>query len=108
MRVGLIGSGNMARAMARGWGDPVLCSDTGSGRAQALADELGGRAASNLEVDGDGELVVLCRKPYQLQTGASQLSCTANVVVSALVGTDLAQLSDSYPDTPVFRIEPST
>src|SRR5436309_65559 len=50
MRVGLIGSGNMARAMARGWGDPVLCSDGGSGRAGALASELGGRAARDTVV----------------------------------------------------------
>ena len=34
MEVGLIGAGNMARALARGWGDPVLCSDAGSGRAR--------------------------------------------------------------------------
>ncbi len=27
----------MARALARGWGEPVLCSDAGSGRAAALA-----------------------------------------------------------------------
>jgi pyrroline-5-carboxylate reductase len=33
MRVGFIGSGNMASALARGWGDPVLATDSGSGRA---------------------------------------------------------------------------
>jgi pyrroline-5-carboxylate reductase len=44
MQVGLIGAGNMARALARGWGDPVLCADAGSGRARSLADELGGEA----------------------------------------------------------------
>ena len=59
----------MARAMARGWGDPVLCSDGGSGRAQALADELGGQAASNAEVAAEADLVILCHKPYQLGTG---------------------------------------
>ena len=32
----------MARAMERGWGDPVLGSDSGSGRAQVLVDEFGG------------------------------------------------------------------
>ncbi|MGH2883743.1 MAG: NAD(P)-binding domain-containing protein, partial [Solirubrobacteraceae bacterium] len=42
MQVGLIGAGNMARALARGWAEPVLCSDSGSGRAEALARELGG------------------------------------------------------------------
>ena len=43
MRVGLIGAGNMARALARGWGDPVLCSDAGSGRARELAQAQGVR-----------------------------------------------------------------
>jgi pyrroline-5-carboxylate reductase len=51
MKVGFIGAGNMARALARGWGDPVLCTDSGSGRARALADELGGEeVASNREL----------------------------------------------------------
>ena len=54
----------MARAMARGWGDPVLCSDSGSGRAPALAAELGGEAVeSNAEVAERADLVVLCHKP---------------------------------------------
>ena len=58
----------MARALARGWGDPVLCSDGGSGRARALADELGGEAvASNLEVADRADLVVLCHKPAQFE-----------------------------------------
>ena len=56
----------MARAMARGWGDPVLCSDSGSGRAQALADELGGRVGTNAEVATEADVVILCHKPYQL------------------------------------------
>ncbi len=47
MQVGLIGSGNMARALARGWGEAVLCTDSGSGRAA----ELGGETlASNAEL----------------------------------------------------------
>src|SRR5207248_1064463 len=75
MRVGLIGAGNMARAMARGWGDPVLCSDVGSGRAQALAKELGGEAlASNVEVARRADLVVLCHKPAQLLDVAAEIA----------------------------------
>jgi pyrroline-5-carboxylate reductase len=50
MQVGFIGSGNMAAALARGWGEPVLCSDSGSGRARAPAEELGGAALVNREV----------------------------------------------------------
>ena len=53
MQIGLVGSGNMARALARGWGDPVLCTDGGSGRAAALAAEVGGEAVgSNAELAG--------------------------------------------------------
>ena len=34
MQVGLIGAGNMARALARGWGRPVLCADPVGERAR--------------------------------------------------------------------------
>ena len=51
MQIGLIGAGNMARGLARGWGRPVLCTDVLADRARALADELGGEAlASNKEL----------------------------------------------------------
>jgi pyrroline-5-carboxylate reductase len=74
MQVGLIGAGNMAAALARGWGDPVLCSDSGSGRARALAQELGGEAFdSNAEVAKRADLVVLCHKPYQLHAVAQEI-----------------------------------
>ena len=73
MQVGLIGAGNMARALARGWGDPVLVSDGGSGRAKALADELGGEALdSNVAVADRADLVVLCHKPAQFTTVAAE------------------------------------
>ena len=42
MRIGFIGAGNMASALARGLGEPVVCSDVDAARAQALAAELGG------------------------------------------------------------------
>jgi len=35
MQIGLIGAGNMARALARGWGRPVLCADPYEERARA-------------------------------------------------------------------------
>jgi pyrroline-5-carboxylate reductase len=108
MRVGLIGAGNMARAMARGWGDPVLASDSGSGRAVVLAEELGGRAASNLEVAREADVVVLCHKPYQLAAVASELAGEVTAVVSVLGGTTLEQVRAAYPGVPVFRVEPNT
>jgi pyrroline-5-carboxylate reductase len=108
MRVGLIGSGNMARAMARGWGDPVLCSDAGSGRAQTLADELGGRAASNAEVAAEADLVILCHKPYQLDLVAQEIADQVTVVVSVLGGVPSGKLRSSYGGAQVFRLVPNT
>jgi pyrroline-5-carboxylate reductase len=108
MQVGLIGAGNMARAMARGWGDPVLCSDSGSGRAAALAEELGGRAAGNVEVAEQSDLVVLCHKPYQLDQVAQEIAGRPKAVASVLGGTSNGALSRAYPGVPVFRLIPNT
>ena len=109
MQVGFIGAGNMARALARGWGDPVLCTDSGSGRAQALADELGGEApASNRELAERADLVILAHKPAQLADVASEAAGAAKAVVSLLAGTSQADVRSAYPGVPVFRVEPNT
>ena len=109
MRVGLIGAGNMARAIARGWGDPVLCSDNGSGRAAALAAELGGEAFdSNREVAERAELVLLCHKPTQLVEIAEELDGNVKAVASVLGATTTRSLEGAYPGVPVFRLMPNT
>ena len=98
----------MARAMARGWGDPVLCSDSGSGRAQVLADELGGRAAGNAEVAAEADLVILCHKPYQLGSIAREIADSVKAVVSVLGGVSNEALRSAYPGAQVFRMVPNT
>ena len=63
----------MARALARGWGRPVLCTDALPERAGALAAEIGGEAlASNAELAERADLVVLCHKPAQLEPVAAR------------------------------------
>ena len=109
MVVGLVGSGSIARALARGWGDPVLATDAGSGRAAQLADELGGRAAaSNAELAERADIVVLCHKPAQLDEVAREITGRARIVASVLAGVTLADLHAAYADTPVFRLMPNT
>jgi len=98
----------MARAMARGWGDAVLCSDSGSGRAQALAAELGGRAASSADVAAEADVVILCHKPYQLKLVATEIADRVTAVVSVLGGVPSAELSSAYPRAQVFRLVPNT
>ncbi|HYM58014.1 MAG TPA: pyrroline-5-carboxylate reductase [Solirubrobacteraceae bacterium] len=109
MKIGLIGAGSMARALALGWGDPVLCTDSGSGRAAALAGELGGEAlASNAELASAADVVVLAHKPAQLEAVAAEVAPAAKGVVSLLARTSLEQLSAVYEDTPVIRVQPNT
>jgi len=99
----------MARAIARGWGDPVVCSDNGSGRAAALAAELGGEAlATNSEVAERSDLVLLCHKPAQLQSVAAELNGNVKAVASVLGATSIEALRDAYPGVPVFRLMPNT
>lgn len=108
MRIGLIGCGNMARALALGWGEPVFCADPVPGRAAELANLVGGTALeSNEGVAQEAELVVLCHKPAQLAEVAEQTKIAGTPVASILAGTTLAQLRDAYPGRPVYRFMPS-
>jgi pyrroline-5-carboxylate reductase len=108
MKIGLIGCGNMARAMARGWGEPVLCADPVADRARALAQETGGEACgSNAEVAERSDLVVLCHKPAQLEDVAGEIGTAVRAVASILAATPLAKLKQVYPGKPVFRFLPS-
>ena len=108
MQVGLIGCGNMARALARGWRKPVLCADPVPGRADALVAELGGEAlASNAEVAARADLVVLCHKPAQLAAVAGEVGAGETPIASILAVTPLAVLREAYPGRPVYRFIPS-
>jgi pyrroline-5-carboxylate reductase len=98
----------MARALARGWGKPILCADPLAARADALVDELGGeRLADNAEVARRADLVVLCHKPAQLQGVAGEVAPHAKAVASILAATPLQALRDAYPGKPVYRFIPS-
>jgi pyrroline-5-carboxylate reductase len=108
MKIGLIGCGNMARAMARGWERPMLCFDPISERSESLASETGGEAfASAPEVAQRAELIVLCHKPAQLEGVARELAPHARAVASILAATPLTALKHAYPGKPVYRFLPS-
>ena len=77
----------MAGALARGWGDPVLATDRGSGRARTLVAELGGEAlASNREVAERADLLILAHKPAQLEAVADEVGEAARGIVVSIVG----------------------
>src|SRR3954466_11599687 len=99
----------MARGLALGWRQPVLCADVDSPRAQALAAEVGGEAVgSNAELAQRVDLVVLCHKPAQLQSVALEVAPHAQAIVSILAATPLKDVKAAYPGRPVYRVLPST
>ncbi|MGN6256032.1 MAG: pyrroline-5-carboxylate reductase [Solirubrobacterales bacterium] len=109
MIVGFVGSGSMAAAIARGWRgefEQMLFSDSGSGRAQALAEELGGEAVSNAEIDRRADLVLLAVKPNKLEEVAPQLS-NVRRVVSVLAVVSLERLRAALPGAEVLRVMPN-
>ncbi len=108
MRLGLIGAGNMASALARGIGEPVLVADVDKAKAEALAAELGGEAVgSNAELAERADAVVLCHKPKQLDEVAAEVAGHADVVVSILAATSTERLEAAYPGVPVYRFIPN-
>ena len=109
MRLGLIGAGNMASALARGIGEPVLVYDVDAAKAQALAEELGGEAVgSNAELAERADAVMLCHKPKQLEEVAAEVgSVRARVVVSILAATTTDQISAAYPGASIYRFIPN-
>jgi pyrroline-5-carboxylate reductase len=108
MRLGFIGAGNMATALARGLREPILVHDLDRSRAESLAAELGGEALdSNAAVADAADAVVLCHKPAQLDGVAAEVGERARAVVSILGGVPLASVEAAYPDRPVYRLMPS-
>jgi pyrroline-5-carboxylate reductase len=108
MQIGLIGAGNMARALARGWGRPILCTDVLPERARALAEETGGQALPGAaDVARSADLVVLCHKPAQLEEVAGQVGGRATAVASILAATPTSRIEAAYPGLPVYRFIPN-
>jgi pyrroline-5-carboxylate reductase len=109
--LGLIGSGNMGSALARGLGEAVIASDVDRTRAQALVDELGGDVAnSNKDLAASADPIVLAHKPVQLQEVASEVAPAAGgkLVISLLGGVPQAAVAAAYPSATTVRIMPNT
>ncbi len=111
MVIGFCGSGSMAAAMARGWVgavDGMLFTDGGSGRATALAAEVGGRAVgSNAELADAADVLVLAVKPARMDDAAAEIGELAKPLVSLLGATSLESVRAAFPGADVFRVMPN-
>src|SRR3954451_17488884 len=108
MQLGFIGAGNMASALARGIGEPVLVADPDAGRAGALVEAVGGEVmAPNAELPAHADVVVLCHKPWQLDEVAADPAGTARAVVSILGATRTERIEAAFGAVPVYRFIPN-
>ena len=104
----------MAAAMARGWAasegnspSEMLFTDSGSGRATALAAEVDGRAvADNAELVHSSDFVVLAMKPASLDDVAESLP-SPRAILSLLGATRLSRLVGLFPDSTILRLMPN-
>lgn len=107
-RIGFIGAGSIARAVARGLGEQILCTDAGSGRAADLARELGGHVpANNLELAANTEIVILAHQSSDLLKVASEIQGEARIIVSFLGRLSAEELRAAYPDSQIIRVAPN-
>jgi pyrroline-5-carboxylate reductase len=117
--LGLLGAGNMASAMVRGWvradasmAGRILVTDRGSGRAEALAERHGVRhLAKNEDVAREADVVVLCVKPVDVEhvlREVSDLITVDKAIASVAAGVRTATLETILDvDAPVFRFMPN-
>lgn len=108
MRIGFIGAGSMASALARGLHEPALVFDVQTERAEALALQIGGEALdSGQAVAERADLVILAHKPVHLEEAADGVAGTAKAVASIVAATSVSKLESVYRDTPVYRFIPN-
>jgi pyrroline-5-carboxylate reductase len=117
--LGLIGAGNMATAMVRGWcradeslASRILVTDRGSGRAAALAESYGVRRVErNEELVEAADVVVLCVKPVDVERVLREVSHLVHrdkAIASVAAGVRTATLETILDvDAPVFRFMPN-
>jgi pyrroline-5-carboxylate reductase len=108
MKLGFIGAGNMASALARGIGEPVFATDPVPGKAEALVETVGGEALENAAAVADAaDAIVLAHKPGQLAEVAAEVDGRAQTVVSILGGLPTAKIEEAYPGAAVHRFLPN-
>ncbi|HUQ68186.1 MAG TPA: pyrroline-5-carboxylate reductase [Planctomycetaceae bacterium] len=120
LRVGFIGAGQMATALARGLvtaqvipASAIVAADPVPASVERFARDTGGRAvASNAEVVRGSDVVFLAVKPQQMLSVLTEISTICeprHLVVSVAAGITLATLDAQLaPSRRVIRVMPNT
>src|SRR5438045_2974161 len=120
LRIGFLGAGQMARALAKGWiaaglvsAERVCASDPVPQAGQAFQRETGARtSADNRETVAASDLLVLAVKPQMMKTLLSEirpLTTPRHLIVSIAAGIPLRQLAEGLGgDRRLVRVMPNT
>ena len=120
LRIGFIGAGRMATALARGWlssgltsAENIVASDPLNEAREHFAAQTGAKVVdSNAEVLTNAEIVILSVKPQHMQdvlTGIQRHVTTHHLIVSIAAGVSLKTLCDTLGDeTRIIRVMPNT
>jgi len=118
-RLGFIGAGKMATALARGFvaggltrGDQIAAHDPVPAASAAFAAACGGRVVdSNRAVAAAADVIVLAVKPQQMRDVLTDLRghAAGKLVISVAAGVTLAALSEGLgPAVRIVRVMPNT
>jgi len=119
-RIGLIGAGQMATALARGWlraglttAERILASDVDPEARRRFSEAVGATTSTNnAEVAAQSDVLLLAVKPQQLAQAASALRAKLSgrqLVVSIAAGVRLVSLAEWLGPKPrLARVMPNT
>jgi pyrroline-5-carboxylate reductase len=119
-RLGFIGAGQMATALARGFlaaglttAAQIVASDVASGARDEFARQTGGNvAAANADVLARSDVVFLAVKPQHFSAAAQGLSSVAggrHLIISIMAGVPLSALEGALgPAVRLVRVMPNT
>lgn len=121
VKIGFIGAGQMARALASGFvragrveAHQIWASDPVEAAGRAFVDQTPGarHASSNAEVAQAAELLFLAVKPQQIGEVLAQLQPVVgprHLIVSIAAGVSLTRLAEGLGDGPrLMRVMPNT
>ena len=120
MKIGLVGAGQMAQALARGWvqagcvsGHQLLICDPAETSVQAFKQNIPDAqvAANNRQVVAESEVFILAVKPQVMQTVFDDLRGhvgRGRLAVSIAAGVSLTQLCTGLDSERVIRVMPNT
>lgn len=113
MKLGFVGAGSMATAMARGWArsperPAMLFCDLQPERAERLARSAGGETRDSLPaLRDDSDALLLAIKPAALTAVSEELRGRSPAIISVMAATPLERLRGAFPNSPLLRVMPN-